>query len=137
MDKFKEKCFESRTEVILAIIASLPIIEETLPERTKAMQDSLDNARNISDRRFLIAGMNHLKEDCSSFNYSLDGFREFLKSRKVVVLSPKDDVVKTMTDERSSQIKKIKDKILKEMVTRIPSWSDIIKQYPYFNKDSE
>ncbi len=137
LEKIEKKYSESRTEVFLAIIASIPIIKETLPERTKAMQNSLDKARNISDRRFLIAGMNHLKEDCSLFNYSLDGFREFLKLRKVVVLSPKDDVVETMTDERSSQLEKIKDKIIKEMLTSFPSWSDIIKQYPYFNKTKD
>lgn len=85
----------------------------TFPDRVKSMQNSLDIAKKIGRRTFLMAGMEHLKQlNFQHPNFSLDAFHAFLKSRKVVILSPKHYWADRLGSDREERIKDIKEIIM-------------------------
>jgi hypothetical protein len=85
----------------------LGLIAKTLPARTKSMTTSMDRAREVYNRTFLIAGQNHLKNDYENSPLSLEKFYEFLKTRKVVMLFPKDKAIVEKGKERDLKMMEI------------------------------
>jgi hypothetical protein len=78
----------------------LEMISKTLPARITSMTNTMEKAREIYNKSFLIAGQNHLKHNFEDHRFSLEEFYKFLKDRKVVILFPKDAVVSEMGKER-------------------------------------
>lgn len=95
---------QSCTEAILNLKFNedtfLEMIAQTFPSRTSSMINTIEKTSEIYQKTFLIAGCFHLKHDRDDPKFSLEDFHQFLKSRKAVVLFPKDDKVDDLGKER-------------------------------------
>lgn len=97
----------SLMEELGSIYSFLEKIAKSLPARTESMTTSMDKARQVYTRTFLIAGQNHLKNEYENSELSLESFYEFLKTRKVVVLFPKDEAINENRKERDAKMREI------------------------------
>jgi hypothetical protein len=84
-------------------------LKDSFADRILEMQKSLSKIRehSVDGTVFLIAGVHHLVERENNPFFSLESFYEFLKSRKVVILSAQKEVIKPIDEKANEFYQKI------------------------------
>lgn len=102
-EELQSLCAEAQNSIVPKLLEEAQVIAElvaaTFPQRTKAMERSLRQARECARITYLISGRWHLiQSEQPDPRFSLAAFHDFLTNRHAVVLLPKHCIIEKIDE---------------------------------------